>query len=348
MTADKHATEPVTIVITNYNGRHILAETILSIRKLDYPNYKIFLVDDGSTDGSVQFVRENFPEIEIFEIGSNTRILNKVRNRGIVKADTRLVFLTDNDITFEPDCLSLLVNAMNKLPNTAVCTPRILFAEDRNKIYTDGNILHYICTSIAKNRNAEISSVNGRPERSIGCGIQLIDKIKAERIGFFDEDYVMGWGDDGEFHHRLNLLGFKCYSVPEALVYHKAIRSNPRIYGSIRNRWLMIIQTYSLKTIVLISPALFVYEFVFFLFLIIKGAYREYFRAMNDVIKNLNKIIEKRKKIQSTRTVPDEELMDAGLIYVSDELANSRFFEIGAAFLNLFFNLYWRAIKIFI
>src|SRR5262245_57400142 len=85
--------EPITIAITNYNGRHVLEDTLRSIRNLDYPDYSVVLVDDGSTDDSIRFVSETFPEVRIIEMGRNTARLNKVRNRGITAAETRLVFL---------------------------------------------------------------------------------------------------------------------------------------------------------------------------------------------------------------------------------------------------------------
>jgi GT2 family glycosyltransferase len=340
--------EPLTIVITNYNGRLVLEDTLRSIRTLNYSECAIVLVDDGSTDDSIRFVRDSFPEVCIVEMGQNTARLNKVRNKGIVAAQTRLVFLTDNDIIFEPDCLRILVDSIKSLPNAAVCTPRIMFDDDRTKIYTDGNLLHYVCASIAKNRNGRISDAADRPERSIGCGIQIIDKEKAQSVGFFDGDYVMGWGDDGEFHHRLRLAGFQVYNVPRAVVYHKAIKGAPRVYGQILNRWSMMIQTYSAKTLALLLPALILYEMAFLLFLLAKGYGKEYVKAVGAVQRDWRRLLDKRRTVQSHRIVSDRDLMDSGQMYIADNMVNKKFLRLCTESLDVCFNLYWRAVKGFL
>jgi GT2 family glycosyltransferase len=337
--------EPVTIAITNYNGRLVLGDTLWSIRALDYPDYSIVLVDDGSTDDSVRFVREAFPEVRIIEMGRNTARLNKVRNRGIAATETRLVFLTDNDIVFAPDCLRILVDSVNSLPAAAVCTPRILFDDDHTKIYTDGNALHYVCASIAKNRNGKHFGASAEPGRSIGCGIQIIDIDKARSVGFFDEDYVMGWGDDGEFHHRLRLVGFQVYNVPQAVVYHKAIKGAPRIYGQILNRWYLMIQTYSAKTIALILPSLILYEAAFLFFALSRGYTGEYGRALRAVKQDWGRLMEKRRAVQARRVVPDRDLMGSGHMYIADNMVNKKFLKLCAESLDACFSLYWRVVK---
>ena len=107
----------------------------------------------------------------------------------------------------------------------------------------------------------------------------------------------------------------------------------------------MIIQTYSLKTILITSPALFIYEVASFLFLLMKGSHKAYFRAIYDVILNSRKLLEKRGKTQYIRTVDDKELMDSGQIYIADGHINKGPMKIGVTILNFFFNIYWHAIK---
>ncbi len=356
MTTNKHMigksprneSEVVTVAISNFNGRATLLETIRSARNLDYSKLRFLVVDDGSTDGSPKYIKMNFPDIKVVEIGENTGMLNMVRNKCLRESDTRLVFIVDNDMTFEPDSLRILVHALNTLPNAAVCTPRILYGNDPEKIYAEAHPLHYIGASIAKNRNANLAGSGNQPERGIGCGIQLIDKVKSELVGDFDEDYVMGWGDDGEFHHRIRMLGLNCYSVPSAIVYHNVIRVYPRVYGQIRNRWLMIIQTYSLKTLILISPALLIYEMSLFILLLFKRASTNYFKALIYILSNLPNLIRKRKQIQAVRVVPDRDLMESGTIYFPESIQGSGIGKVGMAILNGFFNAYWRVVNIFL
>jgi GT2 family glycosyltransferase len=338
----------VTVAILNYNGKHFLEKTISSINSLSYPIKDVILVDDGSTDGSVDFVRRKFPDIKIVEMGINTKMLNKVRNQAIINADTELILITDNDITFAPDCLELMVEAITTLPDAAVVTPRVMYLHDKERIYIDRNRFHYLCNSIDKNRDKTLDQIKDNddiPRRSFGCGIMLINKRKAETIGFFDEDYVMGWGDDGEFHHRINLSGMACYSVPHAQVYHEAVKGTPRIYGQIRNRWFLILQTYSFKTILVISPALLIYELSLILFLILKGNFSQYKRAIGDTLSCYKTLTMKRKKIQTYKIVTDKNIMICDEMFIPGVYKKSAMITAGLSVFNFLFNLYWRLAK---
>ena len=93
--------EPVTIAILNYNGRKYLEQEIASIRSMTYRPVRLIFVDDGSTDGSVEYIKNRHPDIEVHECSENVRFLNRypylnrVRNRALNAAKTRLVFLVD-------------------------------------------------------------------------------------------------------------------------------------------------------------------------------------------------------------------------------------------------------------
>jgi GT2 family glycosyltransferase len=342
---------PVTIAILNYNGRKYLQETICSIQLLDYSEKQIIMVDDGSTDDSIAFVQDKYPDVRIIQIGYNTGMLNKVRNLAISNAPTNIVLITDNDITFSRDCLRILVDTMSTLPDAAILTPRVMYQDEKDRIYIDYNPFHYICISIDKNRGKKLQDIENskdQPRHSFGCGIMLLDKTKTEAVNFFDEDYVMGWGDDGEFHHRMNLSGLRCYAVPDALVYHKAVKGKARIYGQVRNRWYIILQTYSLKTILLISPALLVYELSLFCFLSLNGSLIAYLRAVRDVLSNYRELMEKRKKVQSYKVLNDKDFMTSGDIFIPSSYKTNPVVNSAFSFLNTILNIYWQIIKRFL
>jgi GT2 family glycosyltransferase len=341
--------EPITVAIPNYNGRRDIADAIRSAQNSTYLPAQILVVDDGSTDGSVSFIRENFPDIRVIELGHNSGgMLNRVRNRALHEAKTRLVFLMDHDIVLEPSCLSVLLSQMRALPDAAVLTTRALFAHDRQRIYVDAQSLHFLCNTVASNRDGYVGESDGKPKPSIGWGTQLIDKDKAAIIGFFDEDYGMGWGDDGEFHHKIRLAGFGCYSVPNAVVYHKRVEGANRVSGTVRNRWYIITETYSLKTLVLLAPALLLYEAALFSFLCLKGQRRQYLRSMREVCRRIPHLLKKRSGLQKSRQISDRDLLVGGPIYIRENLVEKAYLRISMVVLNGIFEGYWRLVKNFI
>src|SRR5262245_49073958 len=138
--------EPITVAIPNYNGKPDIGDAIRSVQNSTYVPTEIVVVDDGSTDGSVPFIRQNFPDVRIIELGRNSGgMLNRIRNRALREAKTRLVFLMDHDVVLQPSCLSALVSQMRALPDAAVLTTRALFAHDQQRIYVDAQSLHFLC-----------------------------------------------------------------------------------------------------------------------------------------------------------------------------------------------------------
>jgi len=341
--------EPITVAIPNYNGKCEIGDAIRSVQNSTYSPAELLVVDDGSTDESVSFIRETFPEVRIIELGCNSGgMLNRVRNRALREAKTRLVFLMDHDIVLESSCLSVLVSQMRTLPDAAVLTTRALYDHDRRRIYVDAQHLHFLCNTVASNRDCYVDESDQKPKASIGWGTQLIDKEKAAVIGFFDENYGMGWGDDGEFHHKIRLAGFGCYSVPNAVVYHKRVEGAKRVSGTVRNRWYIIIETYALKTLFLLTPALLLYEVALFSFLCLKGERRQYFRSMQDVIASIPRLLQKRATLQQSRTISDRELLVGGPIYIRANLVEKRYLRLSMSLLNGMFEGYWRLVKNFI
>jgi hypothetical protein len=143
----------------------------------------------------------------------------------------------------------------------------------------------------------------------------------------------------------MNLAGYLCYHVPKAVVYHNRVKPAYRYYGSVRNRWFFILESYQLKTLILCFPAFLVYEFALFGFLITKGAAGDYFRSIKDVLVFLPDIRAVRRRIKERRKKQDVELMTSGQIFVAPEYVKSRVLALGFGILNGFLNGYWRLVK---
>ncbi len=341
--------EPVTVAVINFNGEKILGKTISSLKKLNYPDFRIILIDDGSTDKSLEVVRNLFPEVEVFQMGKNTKHPNMVRNRGLKESNTLLVFLIDNDIIVHPDCLSVLVKTIRSSKLNSICTPRLMYYDQPERLYVDASKMHYAGTSISYERDKTIKNINMEPESTAGGGTMLIDKKKVLEVGFLDEDYGMGWGEDGEIYSRMKIAGYRCLYVPQSVALHEAKEwssaRHSRAYGQVKNRWHLLLSTYQLKTLILVIPALIVYEIFLLLFMTLKGIPHLYFKGNIDVVRSLNSILKKRKVIQATRRVPDRELLTTGDMYISPLLIQNPLMKIGIKILNGFFNGYWRIIK---
>ena len=319
-----------------------------SIEGLRRPPGEVLFVDDGSTDGSVDWVRRHFPEVRVVEMGRNTGVLNMVRNRALREARGSLALLVDNDVTLAADCLDRLLDAMNTLPDTVACSTRALYIDDPDTIYQDGQVLHYVGASPGHNRDGPVEEADTEPRISIGWGVQMFHKETVLGAGGFNEDYLLGWGDDGELNHRLHLFGHRCYHVPRAVVFHRRRHGSRRFYEGVRNRWRFILETYHLRTILLCLPAMLVYELALLAFLVGHRRGGDYFRALGHTVRQVPSILRTRRRIQRQRRVADGRLMGADAIFVYRDYVTSRAVSLAFRMVNGFLAGYWRLVRRFV
>jgi len=134
--ASRFSASNVTVAVSNYNGIAIVGSCLASIGRLNAAPAEIIVLDDGSTDASVAYLREHFPLVRVIEMGVNSGgILNKLRNRALAEARTDFVFLVDNDVTLALDCLDQLLRGW---PDNAQLAREILICEqDGDRITHD-------------------------------------------------------------------------------------------------------------------------------------------------------------------------------------------------------------------
>lgn len=340
----------IEVYIFNYNGRNTILSTIESLYKNEDAKIKISVVDDHSSDDSVELVRNKYPEIDIHVLPYNTKKLNVLRNKALELSKSELIFITDNDLKFDSNCLPELLKVMKSDNNIATCTPRLMYWDQPQKVYTAGTKVHYIGAAISEQRDKIYSCNNEKPSMNSGGGICLIRREAALKVGGYDEELLMGWGDDGEFYQRLLRAGYQCMYVPSAFALHENkiagnIRKN-RVVGQTYNRWVFILSHYSIATIILMFPVFLTYEVIQTLFLIFKGVIPEYIKGNLLVVKNIGKILKKRRFVQSLRKVSDKKVLDTGEIYIAPLLVEKyAFLKIAVSMLSSFYNFYWRLFK---
>lgn len=310
---------PISAGVINYNGRECVADTIRSILDNGHPVPDVIVVDDCSTDDSVEMVRRQFPSVRVFVQPKNMGP-NAARNRILRESRHDIVFITDNDVTLARDCLGLLVDSLVSKEGAGAATPMVLDSVERDKIYSNGAGLHFACFGVIPLRHERIPEgldMEPRPSVCGSGGIMLVDKGAALAVGGFDEDFFFGY-DDGEFTYRITASGRCVMQVPRARIYHieKPGRRTDRLRFQIRGRWDFILKNYASGTLVLLAPALFVFEIANISFLASKGLFGEWTKALGMIVGNMGHIMKKRSVTQSMKKRPDRELLASGEIYM--------------------------------
>ena len=217
-------TAHIKILILNWNGKHLLKPCLDSVSAIDYPNYSVMVIDNGSTDNSVKMVKENFSEVELLELENNNGFAG-----GYNRCFTRLkdeysgfILLLNNDTEVDPDILNSFIQAKEKYGDNNLYGGKIFYQDTPNLIwYAGGNVnlkrAKISHRGIRQNDSAEFSKPL-QTDYITGCcmftSMEVINQLNG-----FDERFNM-YGEDVDLCLRAKQKGIICYYWPDAKLYH--------------------------------------------------------------------------------------------------------------------------------
>ncbi len=211
----------ILIVILNYEKPELTIRLLASCFQLDYPDFQILVVDNGSADNSRQRILTAFPSVKIIQNNTNLGFAGGVnvglRHALAEKAD--YVLLLNNDTFVAPDMLTHLVLCAEK-HQVAATAPVIYYESTPNRIWSAGAFRQALTGDIRGNRNGQVYE-DGDPyvvDYAIACGILIRGQILQE-VGLFDEQFFMYY-EDLDWCWRLKILNHKIMVVPKARMWH--------------------------------------------------------------------------------------------------------------------------------
>jgi GT2 family glycosyltransferase len=211
----------LTVGIATFNGRHLLEATLPSVMAQTLRPERVIVVDDGSTDGTVEWLRETWPQVEVISHQRNSGITASLNDCLTAGIDADFVALFNNDVELAPGCLETLRDALLGDPVAAASGPKMLDYEDRAML--DGAGDNYFRVGVAQRRGQGQRDVGqyDKPEPVFGvCGGAALFRSSALReLGLFDEDFG-AYYEDVDWSLRANLAGYRCLYEPRAVVYH--------------------------------------------------------------------------------------------------------------------------------
>lgn len=297
----------ITIIIPNWNGLAFLENCLSSLRQQTYRNYNVIIIDNGSSDGSVEYIRGEYPNINLIECKLNRGFAAAV-NLGIKKAKGDYVFLLNNDTELENGCLKNLIETVRRT-DASILACKMLYYYNRQLINDAGDI-YSIYGYAFQEGNHETSYKKFIKERyvfSACAGAALYKRELFDEIGFFDEDFF-AYLEDVDFGFRAQLAGHKCLFVPSAVVYHveggtSKKLNNFAIYQNLRNNLFLITKNFPIALLIICFPFIFVYQIRNMLVAIEHKYFKTFLKIYSDYFVNFSNLMKKRKTVQRSKKV---------------------------------------------
>jgi len=299
----------VSVIVLNWNGKYHLERCLSSVLKQTYPNFEVVLVDNASTDGSVEFVRKRFPEVMIIH---NEENLGFAAGNNVAIRATRGNYIAtlNNDTQVDPHWLEELVRAAEADPKVGMCSSKMLFLHRPDIINSTGISLDKAGIAWDRRGGERDKGEESRPIEVFGpcAGAALYRRAMLEGVGLFDEDFF-AYFEDVDLAWRARLAGWRCLYVPTAKVYHlysaTGVEGSPfKNYLMGRNKIWMILKNYAAPELFLYLPIIVFYDLISIPYsLLIRGDISP-IRGRAVGLRGLPQALKKRRAIQRRKTIP--------------------------------------------
>ena len=278
--------EKVSVIIPNYNGIKYIEDCLNSLRNQTVKDFDVWVIDNASTDGSNDIVKEKFPEVKYLQLSENFGFSRAV-NEGLLRTrDSKYVILLNADTKAEPAFVEKLYEAIEKDDKIFSVSSKML-QMFKPELYDGAGDL-YCCLgwAFALGKDHKI----GRHEKecnvfSACAGAAIYRRALFEEIGYFDE-FHFAYLEDVDIGYRARIMGYINRYTPEAVVYHAGSgitgsRYNPfKVRIAARNSWYVIYKNMPTLQIIINLPFILVGFGIKALFFILKGYGREYLSGM--------------------------------------------------------------------
>ncbi|MEJ8553409.1 glycosyltransferase family 2 protein [Tepidibacter sp. Z1-5] len=285
----------VSVIIPNYNGKKYLKDCLDSLYKQSFNEFEVIIIDNNSSDGSIEYLRNNYVDIIIQELDKNHGF-SKAVNEGIKAAKGEYVALLNNDTEVEKDWLENLVNCIKKDEKIfSVCSKMIQY-NDRDKIDDTGDEYSIIGWAYKRGDGRDIENYSREEEVFSSCaGAAIYRKKIFDEIGCFDENFF-AYMEDVDISYRAKIHGYKNIYCPDALVYHVGSGTSGSKYNEFkvklaaRNNIYVPYKNMPLIQLIMNFPFLLLGFFVKYVFFLKKGFGKIYLEGIKEGLTNLHKI----------------------------------------------------------
>jgi len=212
--------ERVAVIVVNWNGRRHLENCLPALQTQTFADFRVVLVDNGSDDGSVEWVAAHFPQVQLMRNAHNVGFA-AANNQAIRATEAEFVVTLNNDTRVAPGWLAAFVEAAESDPTVGMAASKMLFADRPGTINSAGIALDAAGIAWDRLGGAPDDPDETMPVEVFGpcAGAALYRRAMLDQIGLFDEDFF-AYLEDVDLAWRARWAGWRCLYAPAARVYH--------------------------------------------------------------------------------------------------------------------------------
>jgi GT2 family glycosyltransferase len=298
----------ISVIIVNWNGKHFLDSCLSSLRSQTFRDFETILVDNGSQDGSVEFVWQEFPEVHLVALDHNSGF-SSGNIAGYDLALGNLIVLLNNDTKTHPEFLQQINHASEEFPEAGSFACKMLYFDEPGKIENCGFDLSMAGATLEVGRDKPDGLEWAHPRKVFGAcgGAAAYRRRTLEEIGFLDPKFFLIY-EDVDLAFRAQLRGRSCIHLPGAIVYHRyrasiGQRSATQVFYSQRNIELVYLRNMPLGLVLRSLPYRVLYELGAAIYFVKLGSGPIFFRAKMEALRLAPQMWRERRRILGTRTV---------------------------------------------
>ena len=210
----------VSVVIPNWNGLEFLRIVLPSLETQTDGDFSVTVVDNGSEDGSVEWLRREWPHVTVVALPENLGFAPAV-NAGIRASGGEFVALLNNDLELDPRWLEEMVATLRAHPDAASAGGKMLNYGRRDLIDDAGNEFSWYGVGFARGKGERDNGRFDQPARVFAAcaGAALYRRAALDEVGLMDEDFF-AYAEDLDWGFRARLAGYDCWYQPAAVSYH--------------------------------------------------------------------------------------------------------------------------------
>lgn len=264
---DESSSKKIAVVILTYNGKHHLQRFLPGVINYSANNCQIIVADNGSTDGTLAFVKQTFPDIQIIDLQNNYGFAEGY-NLALASIDYEYSILLNSDVEIRTDWISPIINYMDTNPRIAACQPKILSLSNPEAFEHAGaaggwiDILGYpFCMGrIFNNTELDLGQYDTPSEIFWASGAAMVIKTDLfKSAGGFDADFFAHM-EEIDLCYRLKRMGYEIHNYPLSKVYHLGggtlpYHSSRKVYLNFRNNLFLLFKNKSIIDLLWILPS---------------------------------------------------------------------------------------------